>query len=70
MAHLSQYLQSKESSMIDPQVAERLKTNLMFEHSEENQKDAKGLLCIPFKDEDEAGAKELFEAIQKLISTL
>ena len=56
--------------MIDPQVAERLKTNLMFEHSEENQKDAKGLLCIPFKDEDEAGAKELFEAIQKLISTL
>jgi hypothetical protein len=56
--------------MLAQSVIERLKTNLIFEHSEENQNDAVGMLCIPFKNEDGAGAEELFQAIQKLISTL
>lgn len=56
--------------MIEPSVAKRLKTNLIFEHSEDNQKEAVGMICIPFKNENEAGAQELFLAIQKLISTI
>lgn len=47
-------------------VIERLKNNLLFEDTPEAKKLAKGMLCIPFKEEDQAGAQELFEALKSL----
>lgn len=51
-------------------LTERLKTNLIFVDSPEAKKEAVGVLCIPFKGEDQAGAQELFEALKNLVENL
>jgi hypothetical protein len=49
-------------------ITERLKTNLIFEDSPEAKEQAVGMLCIPFKGEDQAGAQELFDALKALVA--
>lgn len=51
-------------------LTERLKANLIFVDSPEAKKEAVGVMCIPFKNEDAAGAEELFQAIKNLVENL
>ena len=47
-------------------VIDRLRNNLIFEDSLEAKEKAVGMLCIPFKDEDQTGVQELFDALKVL----
>jgi len=52
---------------MNPVVLARLKTNLIWEHSEEAQAEAIGMLCIPFRNESKEGADELFQELKRLV---